>query len=482
MQPMSLCYLSTPSDSCHDILDRLRQTERLGKDPHTTTGQGYIVFLNWPDVHQNSAPGYFQRLSATNEEKLELTRPPLQPYSPLPRIGHHTNVDYYTNTCPGLLGKTGTIFTSRDAGPPTPQPSPQQQARGGPVRQILSLQSPATVQSGSLWRNPCIGDTLAGNYRLGSDYNVDYSPQESHPGEQGQPQHAYDAHHHHRGNPLQHPGSSSLHEPAQSHAHHTMSQHHTPHHHQILMDPSHLGGLPGTRHMGHPGPSHYGAQSTSHGVPLYPSMTPTQPHSAGTKRSRPDDLDLSVSGMPELDQGDLESMQQTPMGAAYAQAAASQPTHHHHRLPDQAPPAKMMRRDGEGSLSASGGGAPSVVGHVGMPLPAARPRGPKLKFTPEDDQLLIDLKENKNLTWKQIADFFPGRSSGTLQVRYCTKLKAKTTQWTDETDQKLRTALADYESEKWRIVANKMGTGFTPVACRERAQQLSGGVDEEENL
>ncbi|KAH8196653.1 hypothetical protein TruAng_009177 [Truncatella angustata] len=261
-----------------------------------------------------------------------------------------------------------------------------------------------------------------------------------------------------------------------------MSQHHTPHHHQILMDPSHMGGLPGARHMGHPGPSHYGAPGASHGVPLYPSLTPTQPHSAGTKRSRPDDLDLSLPGMPDLDQGDLESMQQTPLGAAYAQASSAPPTHHHHRLPDQGPPTKMMRRDGEGSLPASGGGAPSVVGQVGMPQPAARPRGPKLKFTPEDDQLLIDLKENKNLTWKQIADFFPGRSSGTLQVRYCTKLKAKTTQWTDETDQKLRAALADYESEKWRIVANKMGTGFTPVACRERIQQLEGGTDEEENL
>jgi hypothetical protein len=77
-------------------------------------------------------------------------------------------------------------------------------------------------------------------------------------------------------------------------------------------------------------------------------------------------------------------------------------------------------------------GPPSVVGQDGMPPPAARPRGPKLKFTPEDDQLLVDLKEKKNLTWKQIADFFPGRSSGTLQVRYCTKLKAKTTVWTDE--------------------------------------------------
>lgn len=122
-------------------------------------------------------------------------------------------------------------------------------------------------------------------------------------------------------------------------------------------------------------------------------------------------------------------MQQTPLGAAYAQAASSaHPTHHHHRLPDTGPPSKMMRREDGG-----GGGAPSVVGQEGMPAPAARPRGPKLKFTPEDDQLLIDLKENKSLTWKQIADFFPGRSSGTLQVRYCTKLKAKTTQWTDET-------------------------------------------------
>lgn len=73
-----------------------------------------------------------------------------------------------------------------------------------------------------------------------------------------------------------------------------------------------------------------------------------------------------------------------------------------------------------------------MVGQAGMPAPAPRPRGPKLKFTAEDDQLLIELKEQKNLTWKQIADFFPGRSSGTLQVRYCTKLKAKTTQWTDE--------------------------------------------------
>jgi hypothetical protein len=42
-------------------------------------------------------------------------------------------------------------------------------------------------------------------------------------------------------------------------------------------------------------------------------------------------------------------------------------------------------------------------------------------------------------------------------------------------DQKLRTALQDYENEKWRIIANKVGTGFTPIACRDRATQLLGG-------
>ncbi|KAK4903586.1 hypothetical protein LTR49_026795, partial [Elasticomyces elasticus] len=68
----------------------------------------------------------------------------------------------------------------------------------------------------------------------------------------------------------------------------------------------------------------------------------------------------------------------------------------------------------------------------GMPAPAPKPKGTKIKFTAEDDALLVELKKTRNLTWKQISNFFPGRSPGTLQVRYCTKLKAKTTAWTDD--------------------------------------------------
>ena len=107
--------------------------------------------------------------------------------------------------------------------------------------------------------------------------------------------------------------------------------------------------------------------------------------------------------------------------------------HHHHRLPNQPPPPKSRRTGySEEPSVRDDDGPPSVVGQAGMPEPAPRPKGPKLKFTPEDDALSVELKETKNLTWKQIADFFPGRSSGTLQVRYCTKLRAKTTAWTDE--------------------------------------------------
>ncbi|KAH7038073.1 uncharacterized protein B0I36DRAFT_346099 [Microdochium trichocladiopsis] len=251
------------------------------------------------------------------------------------------------------------------------------------------------------------------------------------------------------------------------------------------MEHPHMSSHHAPRHMTHA--AHYAPQTHSpHAIvgPLYHSLATTQSHVTGTKRPRSDDLDLGVPGLSDLDHGDIDSIHSTSLGAAYTtQPPSSRPVHHHHRLPDQ-PPAKMMRHDDGGMGTSTGGGtgnggAPSVVGQAGMPEPAPRPRGPKLKFTPEDDQLLIDLKENKNLTWKQIADFFPGRSSGTLQVRYCTKLKAKATQWNDEMDQKLRNAIRDWENEKWRFVSNKVGPGFTPHACQQRSRILSGEITEE---
>lgn len=308
----------------------------------------------------------------------------------------------------------------------------------GPSVPISSIQCQVSAQSRSLWRDPCERSTLAGNYR-GASYHVDYSGQES----EAEPSHLQSSygspsisqHHHQNSHHQQHPPSS--HRPGLPaigtgpHGQHTaIGQHHT---HHMMMEQSPL-----SHHRMDQSPlSHHRMDSAQYGghgsimTPMYQHPHAPHNHSPST-RHRPDELDLSVTGM-ELDHPGLEGMHQASMGAAYGHAAAAnvaagqhRPTHHHHHLPDMGLSSKMVLREEIGE------GAPSMVGKEGMPPPAPRPKGPKLKFTPEDDQLLIDLKEQKNLTWKQIADFFPGRSSGTLQVRYCTKLKAKTTQWTEE--------------------------------------------------
>ena len=46
----------------------------------------------------------------------------------------------------------------------------------------------------------------------------------------------------------------------------------------------------------------------------------------------------------------------------------------------------------------------------------------KVKFSREDDKLLLQLKED-GLSWDEISDHFPERSKGTLQVHYSTKLR-----------------------------------------------------------
>jgi hypothetical protein len=46
-------------------------------------------------------------------------------------------------------------------------------------------------------------------------------------------------------------------------------------------------------------------------------------------------------------------------------------------------------------------------------------------FSPEEDELLVKLKERDNLPWSHIAEYFPGRKKNSLQVRYSTRLKGR---------------------------------------------------------
>ena len=210
--------------------------------------------------------------------------------------------------------------------------------------------------------------------------------------------------------------------------------------------------MPMSRRVSHAGPV-YGSPHENMQSQMAYQQQQQQQHSSARKRSHAEYAYDNYQEMPQMHGSGVSQAVQVPvdmvshaphsqMPPGYGYSSDLSPvhspngqsmSHHHHRLPNQPPPSKFHRTGyGEELYAADEHGPPSVVGQPGMPEPAAKPKGPKLKFTPEDDALLIELKETKNLTWKQIADFFPGRSSGTLQVRYCTKLKAKTMVWTDD--------------------------------------------------
>jgi hypothetical protein len=40
--------------------------------------------------------------------------------------------------------------------------------------------------------------------------------------------------------------------------------------------------------------------------------------------------------------------------------------------------------------------------------------------------------------------------------------------------QKLRNAIREYENDRWRIISTKVGHGFSPAACKDKATEFSG--------
>lgn len=129
---------------------------------------------------------------------------------------------------------------------------------------------------------------------------------------------------------------------------------------------------------------------------------------------------------------DPSSSHQTPNQDYIRQGTLLQ-QHHHHRLPSQAL-----------ATTSSGGDCPeateppqsqmdlSFMSIPGVPRPWPAPKIAKTRFGHKEDDMLIELKERWNFSWKQIECFFPGRKQQTLQVRYCTKLKERTVIWDDD--------------------------------------------------
>lgn len=99
-------------------------------------------------------------------------------------------------------------------------------------------------------------------------------------------------------------------------------------------------------------------------------------------------------------------------------------------------------------------------------------RNKPTKFAESDDALIIKLKEVHGLPWVQIASFFEGRTPGSLQVRYCTKLKQKKRDWPESENINLVAAVKKYEEEKWSVISEQLGSKYSAESCQEQHQKL----------
>lgn len=72
------------------------------------------------------------------------------------------------------------------------------------------------------------------------------------------------------------------------------------------------------------------------------------------------------------------------------------------------------------SVKTGGGLKPSV-----SVSRSSRGKSKRRAYSTDENNLLVKLKEERKLTWKEITDYFPDRASASLQVHYSTKLKRR---------------------------------------------------------
>lgn len=207
-----------------------------------------------------------------------------------------------------------------------------------------------------------------------------------------------------------------------------------------------------------------GGQSELSSQHVSPSMT-----------TAPDGVISRASTSPE--KGDMAKMmgqqqaQPTWLGGSVdsPHQAADAPSNHGQDTRRQS---SMSSGRAPGSKSLTDKVEPPTAPQTATPADREMRATAKSKFSDEEDRRLVELKEQKDLTWKQIAEHFPGRTSGTLQVRYCTKLKIKSSDWPEDLVLRLKTAIKEYEDERWKAIAAQVGGSFTDITCRDKAVEL----------
>ncbi|ORY10570.1 hypothetical protein BCR34DRAFT_485472 [Clohesyomyces aquaticus] len=89
------------------------------------------------------------------------------------------------------------------------------------------------------------------------------------------------------------------------------------------------------------------------------------------------------------------------------------------------------------------------------PMPEESPAKKQSKWTPEEDNLTIELR-GQGMKWDDIAKRLPGRSSISCRLRYQNYLEKRAI-WDEEKKNKLARLYARFKDQMWQKVATEMG-------------------------
>lgn len=103
------------------------------------------------------------------------------------------------------------------------------------------------------------------------------------------------------------------------------------------------------------------------------------------------------------------------------------------------------------------------------------------RWTPEEDNLIIRYKEERNMPWKRIASLLGGhRTWQAVQMRYLRTHKLRESPWSSKDLEYLVDSLKQDWEGRWKRVAKNLGPTFSPQKCCDQIKSIC--IDEQDEL
>ncbi|PGH35862.1 hypothetical protein GX50_01320 [[Emmonsia] crescens] len=167
--------------------------------------------------------------------------------------------------------------------------------------------------------------------------------------------------------------------------------------------------------------------------------------------------------------GPFESASMVPISAPAPAPAPAAPNPRKRRaslqtasLATMAPPPLTGALEGEGNTTAA-----STTGAPAAPETTVKKKGrTNTPWTAEEEQRLKTMRDAGS-TWSEIAKTFPMRTEGSVKKHWYKDMHYA--EFTEEESVTLRDAIKEYESNKWKVIGQKIGK--PAKACEQYAKE-----------